>query len=466
MYLAPHHFQAQARYAEAQIAHLPALLTPFAWGFHGVAVDQDALANGTLALLYASGRFPDGTPFRVHGPEDAPTPLSLAEHFSAVRDAQVAYLVIPPWRPDGRNVDDAAPGDASRRTRVDEVAEAEPRWTAVTRLVTDEVVGLERVPVRVAVPRLRLALDDALPPDAVALPVARLRRDGAGHLRVDEAFVPPCLRIGASPRLLAFVDALLAMLAAKGASLAATMAPPAPGGAAPGAAAYAGNELASRWLLHAVRSTEAPLRHLRAVEDVHPERLWTECARLAGALCTFSLGTQAADLPRYAHDDLTGAFDALERHLRTHLDVVVAPHTLVVPFAPGAQALLGGTLHVAPLADRRAVAPAARWYLALHPAPTAAPGFAAQATQLVPQLVKVCASRFVAELVRRAYPGLALAHLPAPPAALAPRPGALYFELAREGPCATAIGEAGEVGAYVPDALVGGRLELVVLLPG
>jgi type VI secretion system protein ImpJ len=333
----------------------------------------------------------------------------------------------------------------------------------VTRLVTDEVGGVEQVPVQMAIPRLRLVLDDALPPDAVALPIARLKRDGAGHLVADDAFVPPCLRLTASPRLLGFLDALLAMLAAKGAALAATLAPAAGAGAP---AAYAGNEVATHWLLHAIRSAEAPLRHLRAVGHVHPERLWTECARLMGALCTFSLTTRADDLPRYAHDDLTGAFEALERQLRTHLDVVVASQTMAVPFTAATQEVLGGTLHVAPVTDPRALAADARWFVALHPGAGAASDFALRAAQLVPQLVKVCGSRYVAELVRRAYPGLPLAHLPAPPAALAPRPGTVYFELTREGPCETAIRGGDDVGAYVPVALAGGTLELVVRLPG
>jgi type VI secretion system protein ImpJ len=481
MYLAPHHFQAQARHAEAEIAHLPTLLTPFAWGLAAVAIDREALANGTLALVHASGRFPDGTPLLVGAAEEAPPPLALADHVSPLRDAHVAYVVIPAWSAGAPNLEDVEEGNGAAdtttgwatpvhgRAGTNGDAPTEPRYAAVTRLVTDEVGGIEQVPVRVAIPRLRLALDDALPPDAIALPVARLLRDGTGHLVVDDGFVPPCLRLSASPRLIGFLDALLAMLEAKGAALAATLGASAattagtPAAGTP--AAYAGNEVATRWLLHAIRSAQAPLRHLRAVGHVHPERLWTECARLMGALCTFSLTTRADDLPRYTHDDLTGAFDAIERLLRVHLDVVIASRTLAVPFAAGAQEVLGGTLYVAPVTDPRALAPEARWFIAVHPTAGAPSDFAVRAAQLVPQLVKVCGSRFVAELVRRAYPGLPLAHLPAPPATLAPRPGAAYFELTREGPCATAIRDGRDVGAYVPDALGGGTLELVVQLP-
>lgn len=466
MFLAPHHFQAQRRHAESELATALGLLSPFAWGVASVALDREALAGGTLALLHATGRFPDGTLLDVADAAHAPAPLGLAEHFSPARDAHVVHVVLPEWRPDAANVLDID-GNGAAAAAFAGVAPGtpEPRWHAATRVVADEVSGLDQAPVRVALPRLRLALDDALPPGAVSLPIARLRRDGAGHVVPDEEFVPPSLTLQASPRLLALVDGLVAMLEAKGAALAATLAPAGAAATPGGASGYAGNELATRWLLHAVRSAEAPLRHLRAIGHVHPERLWTECVRLAGALCTFALGTRARDLPAYAHDDLTGCFDALERHLRTHLDVVVAARTLALPMAPAPQEVLGGTLHVAAVSDPRALAPTAAWYLAVHPGQNAPPDLALRAAQWVPQLVKVCGSRFVPELVRRAFPGLPLQHLPAPPPALAPRPGATYFALALDGPCAQAIRDGRDVGAYVPDALAGAALEVVVLLP-
>jgi len=83
----------------------------------------------------------------------------------------------------------------------------------------------------------------------------------------------------------------------------------------------------------------------------------------------------------------------------------------------------------------------------------------------VQRLTKTCASKFVLELVRRAFNGLATEHLPVPPAALAPKPDLVYFELTMSGPCALSMSEARDIGVYVPEALPGTYLEAAVLLP-
>ena len=474
MYLAPHHFQAQRRHAEDEAVRLLDALFPFAWGVSAVGLDEEALGNGTLALAHLRGLLPDGTPVDVPDADAAPPPLALADHFSPTRDVQTVLLVLPPWRRDGANVEggevDAwdgsnglpgTNGDGNGRAPHDHMIDVRaggPRFVAVTRPVVDETSGRDSAPIRFAAKRLRLALDDEVPDGAVALPLARLRRNGAGRFVVDPEYVPPCLTYAASERLVRLLSGLVGMLEAKGAALAATLAPARAGGAVDAGqrSAYVGNELATRWLLHAVRSAEAPLRHLAAVRYAHPERLYAELARLAGALCTFSLTTRAADLPLYRHDDLTGCFGAIEQHLRTHLDVVVAASAVVIPLAH-----VSDVLHTAAIADPRCLEPGARWFLGVR---SSLP--AAEVAARVPALLKACAARYVLELVRRAYPGMTLDHVPAPPGGLAPRPGTTYFEIVRAGPCAQGLLDTRDFGVYVPDGLPDAALELAVLVPG
>jgi type VI secretion system protein ImpJ len=174
--------------------------------------------------------------------------------------------------------------------------------------------------------------------------------------------------------------------------------------------------VATRWLLHALRSAEAPLRHLLTTRRAHPERLWLELARLAGALCTFSLTAQPRDLPAYVHDDLAGCFGALARHLRAHLDLVIAPRVLVValqartvtmpappapPTAPAApERPLTLVLHVGLVSEPRCFEPGARWFLGVRTRTELA-----TTVREVPRSVKVCNVRFAPELVRRGMAG-------------------------------------------------------------
>jgi type VI secretion system protein ImpJ len=393
------------------------------------------------------GIFPDGTVVSIPDVDASPVPSVLGTRFSPTRDTHVVHLVIPGWRTDAPNVTDgSAPS-----------TQADARYVETVRELRDDTAGQDVAPVALALKNMRLALDEELTSSDVALPIARIRRDGAGRFVPDDEYIPPCLQIAGSERLLVLLSGIIGMLEAKGAALASSLAPTVPGGpdAPPAPAAYVGNEIATRWLLHAVRSAESPLRHLLATRRCHPERLWTELSRLAGALCTFSLTTQSRDLPLYTHDDLEGCFSALERHLRAHLDLVVAARAIVAPLADG-----GGGLHTVTVADPRSFQPGVRWFLGVRSSLNTA-----DTIVRAPQFLKICATKFVLELVRRAYPGLAIEHVPAPPAGLAPRRGLAYFEIMMGGPCAQALAETHELGIHASDALPDVALELAILIP-
>jgi type VI secretion system protein ImpJ len=81
----------------------------------------------------------------------------------------------------------------------------------------------------------------------------------------------------------------------------------------------------------------------------------------------------------------------------------------------------------------------------------------------MPQLAKVCSSKFVLELVKRAYPGMRIDHLQFPPPAIAPRPDTTYFGIERAGPCWETITATHEIGVYVPDAIPQAEVEVIVI---
>lgn len=441
MHLTPQHFQAQRRYHEEQTARTLGLMMPFAFGLSAITVDEDGLRNGTFSLVQARGVLPDGTVFHLPDADDAPEPVAVAERFSPTRDAHVVYLALAPWRPDAANVQ-TSPLDGALRFR--------PR----EEVVSDESTGADPLTIRFAARNLRVLFDEEVTDDLVALPVARIRRDGRGQFLLDGDFIPPCVQIAASERLLTLTREIVALLEAKGSALVATLSQ-APSGAAGGSAAYMGNELATRWLLHAVRSADAPLRHLLLTRRAHPERLYAELARLAGALCTFSMTSHPKDVPLYDHRAPTDTFDGLERLLRAHLDVVISARALIIPLQQS-----NDLLHVAAITDPRCFEPGARWFLGAR-----AELGQAELIDRMQRLTKTCASDFVARLVQSAFNGLATEHIPSPPSGLAPKPDLTYFELTVAGPCALRLQQTREIGVYVPDALPGTYIELAVLLP-
>ena len=80
--------------------------------------------------------------------------------------------------------------------------------------------------------------------------------------------------------------------------------------------------------------------------------------------------------------------------------------------------------------------------------------------------MKVCSAKFTPELVRRAYPGLTLEHVPTPPAGISPRLDSQYFSLSKSGLCWDNLTQTKEVGVYVPDALPNAEIEVTIMVEG
>jgi len=434
MYLGPHEFQAQARYFEDAIHFAATALWFQSYGLIGCTMDSDALRNGTVSLVHASGIFPDGTPFHMPQSDAVPAVRPIADLFPPTRDTLSVFLGIRERKPGGRNC--AIGPDAG-----------DSRYFAERRNFNDETSGGDSRPVHVRCKNVRLLLESELNDTVVSLALARIRRDGAGHFIYDPLFVPPCLQITASERLMLMLRRLIEILEAKSATLSRGAS------GSGGLVEYASRDLANFWLMHAVNSGLAALRHLWIAKRGHPEQLFLEMSRLGGALCTFALDSHPRTLPVYDHRNLGDCFEKLDEHIRTHLETIVPTNCVEIPLTKVADYFYEGET-----SDTRVLG-RARWVLGVH----AAMG-EAEVIERVPQLVKVCSAKFVGELVRRAIAGLALTHMPAPPTAIPARVETQYFSISRDGPFWDHIVQTRRVGIYVPGEVTNAELELLVIL--
>jgi type VI secretion system protein ImpJ len=440
MHLAQHHFQAQNRYFEDSVDFALSQLFFAAYGVAGCELDREALRNGTVALLHARGVMPDGLAFDIPSSDAPPPPLLIGDLFSPTRDNHLVLLTIPRFS-QGRasvtqNGDGRGAASATPRTR----------FVAAPRMVSDDMTGRDERSVSLGQKNFRLTLDlePGAPSDDVALlPIARVRRDGSGHFIYDPEYIAPCLHIGASERLVALLRRLVDVLDARAVAM---------GRGRPGAVSdFARTEIAGFWLLHTIHSSLPVLRHYLQIKQVRPEQLFVEMSRLAGALCTFALDADPRTLPAYDHDQLELAFGGLDRHIRSHLELVTQSGPTVIPLRE-----TDPSLHTGLVADQRAFGNA-QWILGVR-ASTSSLEIATR----IPQLAKVCASKFTLELVRRGFPGMGIAHMPAPPSSIAPRDDTQYFLITRAGPCWDTLSTTGEIGVYVPDILANAQLELII----
>ncbi len=233
--------------------------------------------NGTVSLLHARGIFRDGLPFHMPESDALPEPRAIAELFPPTRDGIVAMLAIPPRKPNGFNcsLTEGEAGDA--------------RYVAEPRVLHDENTGADERTVQLGRKNLRLLLDTEPAGDLLTMPIARVVRDGAGHFAYDANFVPPVLRISASTRLMLLMQRLIEILDEKSATIGLGAR-----NTSGGRAEFSTRQIASFWLLHAVNSALTPLRHQLIAKRGHPEELFVEMSRLAGALCTFALDSHPA----------------------------------------------------------------------------------------------------------------------------------------------------------------------------
>src|SRR3989441_8833826 len=294
------HFQGQGRYFEDSIAFALSQLFFKPYGLAGYDFDAEALRNGTVAVVHARGVMPDGLGFHFPEADPLPPPREVRELFSPTQESHVVFLAIPPYRAGQAN---CSLGPSA--------VDAGARYLAEQSPVAYDVTGRDERPVSVGRKNFRLLLDVELRDDLVALALARVRRDGAGNFIYDPDYIPPLLQVGASETLMELLRRVIEILDAKSETLAGQR------------RKEQTRDVASFWLTHAIHSSLAPLRHVLEVKRSRPEQAYTELARLAGALCTFALDSHPRELPAYDHGRLGECFGALERHIRTHLELVV-----------------------------------------------------------------------------------------------------------------------------------------------
>jgi type VI secretion system protein ImpJ len=436
MHLGPHHFQAQSRYFEDLVDFTAHCLGFGAYGLLGCGFDEEAIRNGTIALLHARGIFPDGLTFDMPGSDALPAPRHITDVFPPTRTSLEVRLAVPPHNPNGLNC---------------AFSEAEAngtRFIAESSQVGDLNTGRDEKTVKLGRKNIALWLDTEEQHGRLALPITRVMRDGSGHFIFDPSFVPPALHLSASDRLMMLVGRLIALLEQKIDAL--RNVPEAISGAAGG---FSAQQIANAWLLHSVNTAVATLRHLWSAREVHPERLYLELARLGGALCTFALDSHPRQLPLYDHDHLAECFEGLDRHIRTHLEMIVPSNCVAIPLQPAGNYLYAGPIH-----DQR-VLDHSRWIFGIRSSIGEV-----ELVHRTSTLVKICSLEFIDKLVKRALPGLEVRHLGTPPAAVSPRVETEYFAVSKSGPCWEHIIKTRQVAVYIPGDIPQPEPQLLVIL--
>jgi type VI secretion system protein ImpJ len=434
MHLGPHHFQTQSRYFEDTLWFLSSNLRQEPWGFLHFSLDTEALRNGLAILSFASGILPDGLIFDLPDCDSVPEPAHLSSLFSSTDSEIILYLAIPPRQDQGLDCD--LGGGASAR------------YGAVQRNLRDDSVGQGENSVSFARKNLVLLSQAQVSDHTVSFPIARVLRDGAGGFTSDPAFIPPCLRISASESLVLLLHRLAQAIDEKIASTRSIRL-----GSGRFELGTSALDVANYWFLHALCSALPALRHHLQDRRSHPEEVYRDLARLAGALSTFALESTQVEIPPYRHLDLTSTFRELDALIRRYLEIVAPSNTITLQFRK-----VDNYIYAAEVKDERCLR-RSRWILGIRSSLTDS-----VLLRQTPKLIKVCSAEGVTKLVQRALPGLELMHLPVPPAALHAQADMHYFSISLSGACWQHILQTKQVGVYLPGDLGDATFDLTIIM--
>lgn len=438
MLLSPHHFQQWDNYHEDLLSSRLASLVPYEWGVLDLGVNRESLANGYFELLRCRAVLPDGLLLDVPQTDVAPEPRPIEGHFSPEDERLEVHLAIPAKRAGAANFQ-ANGGERSQFVRY---------WQDAG-VALDETTGENERQLAFARSNLRILFADELRDGYTSVKIAEVGRTATGQLVLSENYIPPALNVTASPWLVNMLRQLVEILITKSSSLGDQRRQ-----RSTSLADFTTSEVAIFWLLHTVNAAIPTLAHLFRTRMVHPERLYTEMAKLAGTLMTFATNRHPKDIVRYEHTDLYFTFNTLAAEIRDLLETVIPTRCVPIPLEKTRESLYVGRVQ-----DERLLKEAA-FYLGVR-----AQVPESRLIERVPRVIKIASRDVIDAVIGSGLPGVTLTHASPPPAPIPTRVGFHYFGLDSIGPFWEAIRGSQTLAVYVPDEFPDERIEMYAIKP-
>jgi type VI secretion system protein ImpJ len=424
LFISQHHLQQLDRYHEQLVHDRLSSSYPYSWGITEIEVDERALATGAFRLARLSGILPDGTPVLLgDGLDDAIPPRSIEAALSPQVKTLDVYVGLTQETDTATNCDlDARPGTLARYVREQ-------------GQVVDYNLGVGEQPMQFAKRNLRVFFGEERKDALDMFRVAQLTRSPAGAIILRDGFVPPALRVGASPFLMNGFTRLLEAMTAKQRSLAETRRH-----RTAAAVEFQASDAAKFWLLNALNLTIPPFAHIVDDGMVHPERAYLALGQLIGLLCTFAVQGDPTTIPKFNYLDLGECFGPMFQRAYTLLDAVIAEKYVEVPLQKREDGMYLGQLE-----DRTILR------FEFFVAARASGGVPeSHVRERLPRLSKVASWNHINSILNSAVPGAKLELEYRPPGALPVRGNVVYFKLTKTPEFWNDISGTGTIAIYNP----------------
>ncbi len=398
--LYPQHLQQQDAHQEALLSARVSQLAPQAWGVSALELDRAALAAGQVRIARFEGVMPDGL-YVAFGPGggEAPSARTLEGHFGPTQKSLDVHLAVPRARPGSPLYAEAGGPGAGHA-----------RFLVVGQPVVDAGGTAGEQTVSVLRPNAAVLLGGEIRGDHVTLKIAEIVRDGRGAVVLNDRFVPPALRVGASPFIGLELGRLLALFVAKQGELSRARRQ------GQGSSVDFGAGDVTRYLqLSAVSGAIPVIKHLAETPELSPMTAYLALAQIFGALCTFTIDADPSEAPRYDPLAPGPVFEELFARITALLHATVRDQFVSIPLQLQDGRLVVGLEHPQ-LEHARDIVLAVRSELP-----------EGELVERFGRMAKIASARDVAYLVRANSSGAVLRPLTKAPPEIPVRAGVCYF---------------------------------------
>ena len=439
MFLTPHHIQQWDLYQAGTLNSRLRSLIPYDWGFSELSIDRDGLANGNFTLLTCRGIFQGGSLINIPDSEISPPPRKIDEHFQPNTDFLDVYIAIPLER-----------NNAANCLLKGRKASNETRYVEDSVTTTDYNTGENERQVAVARKNVRLLFQDELNDEFEALKIARLIRSSTGSFGLHNEYIPSCLNISCSPRLLGVVRSMFEILSAKSNELSAQCRQ-----RTSEVYEFGATDVFVLWLIQTINTYIPLLGHFYRAQKAHPEEVFRILAHLVGQMSTLAVGIRPGDVPEYRHDDLMYTFNSLDVMIKMLLNLVSAPTSKfkLIPLQKVSETSFQGRID-----DSSLFMPQYRFFMGVK-----ADVSQEKVIDEVPKKAKIGSIETIEVLTHSALPGVSLFYSALPPSAIPRKSGYVYFNLDNRGAYWDSIRKSSSVAIFIPPEFVRAEIEMMAV---
>jgi len=426
LFMMPQHLQLLDQYHEQRVDTRFEAAFANGWGVSELEVDPDELARGVYAPSRCTAVMPDGMVVDL-GPGRASAMVSGRLGAGQVLEV---YLAVP------------STGGASSDAR-----SAGARFIHEVVTLPDAFGAAQDADVDGITPNAQLLLGSDQTQSCVTIKLAELELADSGRPRLRERYIPPCLKIRASPYLMEQLGRLVSALGAKQKDLASKY-----GDRTAAMVEFGAADVATFLYLHTLNSWLPVLMHAADSGEVHPEQLYLSLVTLAGQLTTFEGDVDPLALPRFVYADLASTFPPLFDLVFRLLGTVVSARYKSIPLEQTQPGLFVGRPEDGSLLQRYSL------YLVVG-------GDVPEDTlrEDLPRYLKVGSIDQIAKIVHSALPGVPVRIDFSPPNAIPVRAHMVYLKLDRQGRYWESVAQSGTIAIYQPVRPERVKLELLAV---